>query len=44
MSLIEYFKEKFNFLLINILIVLTISMFMFLSSFSIQSIILFVFI
>lgn len=44
MSLIEYFKEKFNFLLINMLIVLTISMFMFLSSFSIQSIILFVFI
>lgn len=42
MSLIEYFKEKSNFLLINVLIVLTISMFMFLSGFSIPLIILFI--
>lgn len=44
MSLIEYFKEKSNFLLINVLIILTISMFMFLSNFSIGLISLFVFI
>ena len=42
MSLIDYFKEKFNFLLINILIILAISMFMFLSGFSISLIFLFV--
>ncbi len=44
MSLIEYFKEKFNFILINIIIILTISMFMFLSSFSISLILLFAFV
>lgn len=42
MSLVEYFKEKSNFLLINVLIILTISMFMFLSNFSIELILLFV--
>lgn len=42
MNLFEYFKEKFNFLLINALIVLTICMFMFLVGNSIPLIVLFI--